>query len=338
MRHLAVVGGGVVGLTCALAALDAGWRVTVFDGGPQRRASDVAAGMLGSLGEGHPGEDALLELSVESARLWPPLLDRLADPGVLVAADSLFVALSGADAEYLRQLARFVWSADAAVASRLTELSSAQVRAAAPMLSSRTAGGYLAAGERAVDNRRLSTTLRGVLETGGAELVPTRVGDLAQIGADQIVLAAGLDSTALWPDLRMYGAKGEVLRLRRTSWSVGGPAQVVRGRIDGRNVYLVPRADGVVVGATQYEAMDVDDRTPQVGGVADLLADACEIMPALRTYELVEVGAGLRPMTVDGLPIIERVDDRVVVATGHGRNGILLAPLTARRVVELLAA
>lgn len=338
MMHLAVVGGGVVGLTCALAAIDAGWNVTVYDAGSQRRASDVAAGMLGSLGEGHPGEEALLDMSVESARLWPSLLKRLADPGILVADDSLFVAFSGADAEYLRRLARFVWSTDAEVASRLTELTAAQVRTAAPMLSSRAVGGYLAHGERAVDNRRLLSSLRESLDAAGAEFAATRVLDLADVQADQIVLAAGLDSTALWPGLRMYGAKGEVLRLRRTTWSVAGPGQVVRARIADRNVYLVPRSDGVVVGATQYEAVDLDDRMPQVGGVADLLGDACEVMPALRTYELVEVGAGLRPVTSDGLPVIERVDDRVVVAAGHGRNGILLAPLTARRVVELLEA
>ena len=134
----------------------------------------------------------------------------------------------------------------------------------------------------------------------------------------------------------MHAAKGEILRLRRTRLSVPPPTHVVRARIHGRAVYLVPRADGIVVGATQYETGDLADRTPQAGGVADLLADAVEVMPGLRTYELTEAAAGLRPCTADGLPIIERVDANTVVATGHGRNGIVLAPLTAHRVVAIL--
>ena len=336
--HLAVVGGGVIGLTCALSALDAGWRVTVFDAGPQRRASEVAAGMLGSLGEGHPGEEKLLELSSASVRIWPGLIERLADPGVVVSHDSLFVAFTAADAKYLNQLARFVWSADDAVASSLTEVSAAQVRATESMLSGRLQGGFLARGEMAVDNRRLITALRTAVTAAGGDVVDRSVADLADLTADRVLLAAGLDSARLWPGLQMYGAKGEIMRLRRTRWSVAPPTHVVRGRIDNRNVYLVPRDDGVVVGATQYEASDPDDRTPQVGGVVDLLADACEIMPGLRTYDLAEAAAGLRPATADGLPIIERVDDRVLVATGHGRTGILLAPYTARRVVELLTS
>ncbi|GAB17634.1 thiamine biosynthesis oxidoreductase ThiO [Gordonia effusa NBRC 100432] len=336
--NLAVVGGGVIGLTCALRAADAGWRVTVFDAGVSRRASDVAAGMLGSLGEGHPGEEALLELSAASVRLWPELLRRLDDPDIVAARDSLFVAFTAADMKYLHQLARFVWSSDDEVASRLTEVSATQVRAKEPMLSGRLQGGYQARGEMAVDNRRLLSALRRALADVGVEFIDARVTDLADVRADRILLAAGVDAARLWPGLRIYEAKGEVLRLGRTRWSVAPPRHVIRGRIDNRNVYLVPRGDGVVVGATQYESADPDDRTPQVGGVADLLSDACEIMPGLRTYDLTEVGAGLRPMTDDGVPVVERVDDRVVVAAGHGRNGILLAPHTADRVAELLTS
>ncbi|MFW0789362.1 FAD-dependent oxidoreductase [Gordonia sp. CPCC 205333] len=336
--NLAVVGGGVIGLTCALRAADEGWRVTVFDAGASSRASDVAAGMLGSLGEGIPGEEAQLELSAASVRAWPSLLDRLGDPDIVAARDSLFVGFTAADMKYLHQLARFVWSADVAVASRLSEVSATQVRASEPMLSGRSQGGYLARGEMAVDNRRLLRGLRDALADIGAEFVDEPVTDLADVRADQTLLAAGLDSSKLWPGVQIYEAKGEIIRLRRNRWSVAPPRHVIRGRIDNRNVYLVPRIDGVVVGATQYEPLEPDNRIPQVGGVADLLVDACEIMPGLRTYDLAEVGAGLRPMTADGLPVIERVDERVIAAVGHGRNGILLAPYTADRVAELLTA
>ena len=93
---------------------------------------------------------------------------------------------------------------------------------------------------------------------------------------------------------------------------------------------IVPRADGVVVGATQYE--HGHDTAPAVTGVRDLLDDACTVMPALGEYEFAECAAGLRPMTPDGLPLVEQLDERTLVAAGHGRNGFLLAPWTAERV------
>ena len=98
-------------------------------------------------------------------------------------------------------------------------------------------------------------------------------------------------------------------------------------------VYLVPRADGIVVGATQYES---DEPGAEVAGVRDLLDDALTVMPGLASYTLAEVGVGYRPCSPDGLPLIRRIDERVVVAAGHGRNGIVLAPYTAQRVLEIL--
>ena len=80
------------------------------------------------------------------------------------------------------------------------------------------------------------------------------------------------------------------------------PQRVIRARVHGRQVYLVPRADGVVVGATQYE--HGRDTAPVVTGVRDLLDDACAVVPALGEYELAECAAGLRPMTPDNLPIV----------------------------------
>lgn len=336
-RALTIVGGGVIGLTCALTAADAGWRVRVLDAGTDERASWVAGGMLGSLGEGHPGEDASLALSVESVRLWPALVKRLDDPGVVTATDSLFVAASATDIEYLRHLADFVWAGQPATDAALQSVTGRDIRTLEPSLSSRLVGGYRAVGEWSVDNRRLLEALRAAATSAGAELVSARVESLGDLGSDtQILLAAGLGTAALWPGVDLHAAKGEILRLRRTRWSVPPPGHVVRARLHGRAVYLVPREDGVVVGATQYEAEGTADRAPQAGGVADLLADAIEVFPGLRTYELTEAGAGLRPSTADGLPIVTRVDTRTVVATGHGRNGIVLAPGTAARVLSIL--
>ncbi|MGV9670428.1 glycine oxidase ThiO [Gordonia sp. NPDC003504] len=339
-RTLAVVGGGVIGLTCALAAADRGWRVTVFDAGEHYRAAHVAGGMLGSLGEGHPGEDALLALSEASVRRWPALVERLGDPSIIAARDSLFVATTAADVAYLRQLADFVWSARPRGDDDLTPVGAAEIRRREPAVGPRLHGGYLARGEGAVDNRRLLAALRAALQAVGGTIVTRRITSPAEVDADQVLLTAGAGMVDLWPSAPVHLAAGEVLRLTADRWTVPPPRHVIRARVDGRMVYLVPRSDGIVVGATQYEG-DVSDwrnasGAARAGGVAELLADAIEVYPGLREYSLTEVGVGFRPCSPDGLPIIERADDRTVIATGHGRNGIMLAPYTSDAVLELL--
>ena len=149
-----------------------------------------------------------------------------------------------------------------------------------------------------------------------------------------MVIANGIDAPALWPGLPVRPVKGEVLRLRWRKGCMPLPQRVIRARVHGRQVYLVPRADGVVVGATQYE--HGRDTAPVVSGVRDLLDDACAVLPALGEYELAECAAGLRPMTPDNLPIVQRLDERTLVAAGHGRSGFLLAPWTAEQIVSEL--
>lgn len=340
---LAVVGGGVVGLTSALAAVDAGMRVVVHDAGAQQRASHVAGGMLGSLGEGLPGEEALLAATSESVAGWPALLRRLGDPlrdggpagaeSISVADDSLFVATTATDHEHLTRLAQTVWTPSSVDTREVRPVGPSQIRELEGALSSRLVGGFLALGEGAVDNRLLLTRLRGALRDAGAQLRHDTVTDLADVDGAQVLLAAGAGVTGLWPDAPIHRAKGEILRLSRTRWSVPPPSHVVRARVDGRTVYLVPRSDGIVVGATQYES---DEPGAEVSGVRDLLDDALTVMPGLAGYTLSEVGVGYRPCSADGLPIIRRIDERVIVAAGHGRNGIVLAPYTAQRVSMLL--
>jgi glycine oxidase len=161
------------------------------------------------------------------------------------------------------------------------------------------------------------------------------VHDLSGVDADAVVIANGIDAPALWPGLPVRPVKGEVLRLRWRKGCMPLLRRVIRARVHGRQVYLVPRADGVVVGATQYE--HGRDTAPVVSGVRDLLDDACAVVPALGEYELAECAAGLRPMTPDNLPLVHRLDSRTLVATGHGRSGFLLAPWTAERIVSELA-
>ncbi|MGH3635672.1 MAG: FAD-dependent oxidoreductase, partial [Mycobacterium sp.] len=207
------------------------------------------------------------------------------------------------------------------------------VRDVEPLLAQGIRHGFRAPTELAVDNRLVLDALAAACELHGVHW-DGPVSDLAGVDADAVVIANGIDAPRLWPDLPIRPVKGEVLRLRWRKGCMPVPQRVIRARVHGRRVYLVPRADGVVVGATQYE--HGRDTAPAVSGVRDLLDDACAVAPALGEYELAECAAGLRPMTPDGLPLVGRLDERTLVAAGHGRNGFLLAPWTAEQIVSEL--
>lgn len=325
---LAIIGDGVIGLAVARRAARAGWAVRVHRGG-ERGASWVAGGMLAPHSEGWPREERLLRLGLESLRRWH---DEFADSlpaEVITARESLVVAVDAADVADLRTVADWlagqghpvVWEP----AARTTE----------PLLAQGIRHGFRAPTELAVDNRAVVEALARDCERAGVAWRPA-VADLAAAAdADAVVLAAGIDAPTLWPGLAIRPVKGEVARLRWRRGCLPAPNRMIRARVHGRSVYLVPRADGVVIGATQYE--HGRDTAATVSGARDLLDDACAVAPALGEYELAEYTAGLRPMTPDNVPLVGRLDERTLVAAGHGRNGFLLAPWTAERIVSELS-
>lgn len=329
-RSLAVIGGGVIGLSVGRRAAQAGWSVRVHRTGEQG-ASWVAGGMLAPHSEGWPGEEGLLRLGLASLELWHDtspagFLAGLA-PELVTARESLVVAVDRADAADLRTVGQWL----DAQGHPVTMTSAA--REVEPLLAQGIRHGFRAVTELAVDNRALVDALAVHCEQLGVQWAGP-VDDLSAVEADAVVIANGIDAPALWPGLPVRPVKGEVLRLRWRKGCMPVPQRVIRARVHGRQVYLVPRADGVVVGATQYE--HGRDTAPAVSGVRELLDDACTVMPALGEYELAECAAGLRPMTPDNMPLVGRLDERTLVATGHGRSGFLLAPWTAEQILAEL--
>jgi glycine oxidase len=323
---VAVIGGGVIGLSVARRAALDGWSVRVHRSA-ERGASWVAGGMLAPHSEGWPGEDALLQIGLESLRLWREgFLDGL-PADVVTSHESLTVAVDRADAADLKTVGEWLAAQGHPVTMTTTACD------IEPLLAQGIRHGFVAATELAVDNRAVVDALAVHCERLGVQWAPP-VDQLAAVQADTVVIANGIDAPSLWPGLPIRPVKGEVLRLRWRRGCMPVPRRVIRARVHGRQVYLVPRADGVVVGATQYE--HGRDTAPAVTGVRDLLDDACAVVPALGEYELAECAAGLRPMTPDGLPIVKRLDERTLVAAGHGRNGFLLAPWTAEQVAAEL--
>ncbi|WP_235456057.1 glycine oxidase ThiO [Williamsia sp. Leaf354] len=335
--RLAVVGGGVVGSIIAWRAARNGWRTTLHAPDITGAGTSVAGGMLGCAGEGRPGEDALLEFALAARDRWPALLADLDASGVdtadiMVAADTLLIAADSSDVGHLRAVVDHLAAFDV----RPESVDRDRMRSAAAMLGSSARRGYLVTGEGAVDNRALLAAVRSGARSAGVTLETEKVCRIGDLDADQVVVATGSWAPDLIEGVSVTAEKGEILRLSRPPTAPPPPDAVVRARWRGRSVYVVPRRDGVVVGATQYETGDRDDTAPRVGGVSDLLIDATELMPGLAEYRVAEIGSGLRPTTADGLPLVGRRDRRTVVAVGHGRNGILTAPLTAEIVVDLL--
>ncbi len=327
-RTLAVVGGGVIGLAVAARASREGWSVTLYDPAVASGASWVAGGMLAPLSEGWPGEEQLLALGASSLERWPEFA-RMLEVDVFSALGSLTVALDAADAADLRTIAECVGEQG----HELEILSRAQVRELEPSLAQNIRLGLLAPTELAVDNRRLVDALRAAAPH--VRFVAETVTDLEALDAEQVVVAAGAQTASLLTDMPVHAVKGEILRLRRRPSATPPPTRTIRGSVHGRSIYLVPRGDGLVLGATQYESGQ--DTQVTVAGVRNLIADAEQLMPSIGEYELHETAAGLRPMSPDGLPVIGRISERVIVASGHGRNGILLTPITADAVSAILA-
>lgn len=333
---LAVIGGGVIGLSVARRAAQEGLSVRVHrpggqaPGAGQRElgASWVAGGMLAPHSEGWPGEERLLRLGLASLEMWHRgFLDGL-PAQVVTARGSLVVAVDRADVADLKTVGEWLSAQGHPVA--LTN----SARELEPLLAQNIRHGLFADSELAVDNRAVVEALAAHCGRLGVQwAAPVReLADTADAGAT--VIANGIDAPALWPGLPIRPVKGEVLRLRWRRGCMPPPQNVIRARVHGRQVYLVPRADGVVVGATQYE--HGRDTAPAVAGVRELLDDACAVLPALGEYEFAECAAGLRPMTTDNLPIVGRLDERTLVAAGHGRSGFLLAPWTAEAIVAEL--
>ncbi|TDC37369.1 glycine oxidase ThiO [Micromonospora sp. KC213] len=332
---VAVVGAGPVGLAIAWRCAVNGLRVVVHDPAPGSGASRVAAGMLAPVAEAYFGEHELTGLLAESAARWPRFAAELAEAAGTQfgyrTEGTLMVGLTGDDLAEARRL----WSYQQGLGLPITPLRPSQLREREPALAPRVRGGAVAPGDHQVDPRRLVTALRAAAERAGATLVPGPVARLADVDARVTVVAAGCGAAAL-TGLPVRPVKGQVLRLRAPGRAAPDFRHVIRGYADGESVYLVPRADGeVVVGATVEERSDT---AVTAGAVLRLLRAAVDLLPDLAEYDLVEAAAGLRPGTPDNAPILGPLPGHpgVLAATGHHRHGIVLTPVTADLITELV--
>ena len=350
-----VVGGGVIGLACAWRAVRRGARVALVERSrPPAGATRVAAGMLAPVGELAFGEPELLKMTLAAAELYPEFVAELEAASGLEAGyrsdGALHVALDRDEAAELRR----VHELQRSLGLGAEWLPPRRCRELEPGLTPSFNGGVHAPGEGSVDPRALSAALLAALaaedgaelriENGaeaalldGERIAGVRTGSGEELRAAATVLAAGAWSgQAEWlpeaarPPVRPV--KGQILELRGRD----GAAPCSR-IVASERVYLVPRPDGrLIVGATVEE--QGFDTAVTAGGVHELLREAYRLLPDVAEMELVEAAAGLRPGTPDNLPLVGPSPvDGLLWATGHYRNGILLAPLAANVIVDALA-
>jgi glycine oxidase len=340
-------------MACAWRAAERGLSVVVLERGePGDGASGVAAGMLAPVTEADFGEEALLRLNLASRELWPGFAAELEERSGLTCgyreSGALVVATERDDVAELRRLNEFQRS----LGLDSEWLAPSECRRLEPGLSPRIAGGILAPADAHADPRATVGALAAALELAGGELASgvevvgletsgERVAAVrtagGRVATERVVIAAGcwsgegLETGGPLPAVRPV--KGQLLELRVRPGRPAPAQRIVRSP----RCYLLVRGDGrVVLGATVEE--HGFDTSVTADGVYRLLEAAWEVLPEVSELELVSARAGLRPGTPDNEPVIGAgTPEGVTFATGHYRNGVLLAPLTGEAVAALLA-
>lgn len=351
--NVAIIGAGVIGLGIAWRLAMRGVPVAVFDKGAcGAGASHAAAGMLAACAEAEPGEEALVTLGRASQARWPAFAAELKQAsGVDVGLrpeGTLVVALTSDDQARLSHQLVFQQK----LGLPLQWITAAETRRREPHLAGKLAGAVFSPEDTQVDNRKLATALRIAAEAAGASIsehqaVKTISNDAGRIdgivladgrkvAADVVVLAAGAWSRSidgLAPELRppVRPIKGQMLALR-----MDPTAPLLTHVVWAPGAYLVPRFDGrLLVGATVEEKGY--DMSLTAGGILTLLEAAWRVVPAVEELPIDEMWVGHRPGSRDDAPILGTgLIDGLIYATGHHRNGILLTPITADAIAELV--
>jgi len=333
-----IVGGGIIGLAIALELRQQGATVTLLSRDFAEAASHAAAGMLAPNAEGIP-PGPMLDLCLASLKRYPDWVAKLE-------------ALTGQSVGYwpsgiLAPLTSIPGNSQPVQAGEWLDVNT--IRYYQPGLGQVVQGGYWFPEDGQVNNQALAEVLRSaVIDLGvvvhegvGATALHQQQGRIERVStaregefsAEHVILAAGAWSYELLP-VPVFPKKGEMASLRVP---VGyGTSQPLQRVLFGENIYIVPRQDGrIVLGATSQEVGFTPGNT--AAGVNQLLANAIALLPELADFTLEQTWWGYRPATPDEWPLLGPAPaENLTLATGHYRNGILLAPITAHLVSQSL--
>jgi glycine oxidase len=341
----AIAGGGLIGATIALELARAGLRVAIFDRQqPGEGASWAAAGILSPAPE-NAQMVATVALGRASLQRYPEFVADVEDmTGLTVGYRSKGTVEAFFSGEARAELSTIV-ALHRGLGLKAEPLSAEDARELEPALSSDLEAAVLRPDEASVDNRALTRAVLVGAERQGVKIFAGRqvhsidqrgqrcaglVVDGERVAARLTVIAAGCHSAEIEGAASyapVHPAKGQILALRAKNLRIERVLWT-------EHVYLVPRSDGRIVAGATVEYVGFEKQLT-VGGLQKVLTGALEVVPALADAQVEETWAGLRPDTPDHLPIIGPTDlEGLLIATGHFRSGILLAPITAQLIRE----
>jgi glycine oxidase len=338
---VAIAGGGLIGSSIALELAQAGLSVGVFEKGePGREASWASAGILSPAPEA-PGMIPIVPLAKASMALYPGFVANVEE----ISGQSVgFRPLGTMDALFSRDAARDLSTLIAlhhGLGLRAEPLRPEEARELEPALSAELEAAALRPDEASIDNRALTQAVLRAAQMSGAEIFPDhdvqaiwrekeRCAGLKlrdeNISAKWTIIAAGcfsanIEGVAAYAPVRpakgqMVSMRADELKIERVLWS--------------EKVYVVPRNDGRILAGASVEYVGFDKHVT-AGAVEKILSDVMELVPGWAKARIEETWAGLRPDSPDHLPILGPTDlEGLLMATGHFRSGVLLAPITAR--------
>ena len=353
-----IVGGGVIGLSLARELRKRGvGKITILERGKiGRESSFAAAGMLAPQSEADKA-DEFFHFCSNSKKIYPNFAEQLlAETGVDVELDrsgTLYLAFTENDSKEIRR--RFDWQKYADLA--IEHLSAEDARKAEPFISPDVREALFFPDDWQVENRKLLAALEKFAHLNGIEICSNSevknliIEDFKVLGAEtggekfsaeKIVLAAGAWTSLIndWKALAESGKRigglpfvrpirGQMISFRTEKRLFSKVIYTARG-------YVVPRADGRILAGATVEDVGFDKSLTEAG-IESLRRNAYEIAPRLANLEISEKWAGLRPRAADNLPILGtplQFYENLFLATAHYRNGILLAPLTARILAD----
>lgn len=357
-RRVLVVGAGLVGLATAIAAAQRGWDVAVLErGDTSAEASWAAGGMLAAQNES-TAQNALwplCRLGTRSTRNWAEMLREEAglDPA-LQTSGLLHVAQTEDELAVLQK--QYAWQLDDGATYRLC--SRREVRARVPKISTEIVGGLFFQDDHHLDPRLYAASMSAWLRQRNIPIYSHRQVEKLLIEnnrclgivvnhapdtqathtntfyADDVILCAGawsgLFATGILDESDLFPIKGQIVQL-------AAPMGLLPCVLHGAGGYLIPRQDGRILCGATVEKMGFD-KTVKAGSMVQLLDMAITLLPDLAHYPITSQWSGLRPATADGLPFLGASSvENLWLNTGHYRNGVLLASISAELVTTHMA-
>jgi len=340
-----VAGGGVIGASIALELAEAGLKVGLYDARePGREASWASAGMISPAPE-NPEMIPFVPMSLASVALYPEFIrkvEELSGMDVGYRKDGAMDVILDGDAE--EELSTVI-ALQHGVGLKAEALSGEQARRMEPALTEEIEAAIFRADEASLDTRVFTDAVLKAAQRKGVQIFAGNgakalweegarckglILEKGQAEAKWTVIAAGCFSARIEgvaPYAPVFPAKGQMIGLRCESVEIKHVLWL-------EHTYLVPRNDGRIIAGSTIERTGFDHDVT-AGGMKKILSEAIKLAPALEKARIEETWAGLRPDSPDHLPIIGPTDvDGLLIATGHFRSGILLAPVTARLIRE----